>query len=109
MKQLHLTHNGKEYTLEFTRKTVERMEREGFLIGDIVDKPAITLPTLFAGAFYANHPFDAPRKVTDAIFDTISNKRELIGKLAEMYNEPISAMMEDPADEAGNANWTANW
>lgn len=56
-KQLNFKYNGTEYTLEFTRRTVEQMEREGFVAGDITDKPMIMLPTLFAGAFKAHHKF----------------------------------------------------
>ena len=34
---------------------------------------------------------------------------ELIGKLAEMYNEPISALVDEPEENEGNLNWTASW
>ena len=50
-KQLRFTYNEKEYCLEFTRKSVEMMEKQGFVAGDITDKPMTTLPALFAGAF----------------------------------------------------------
>ena len=50
-KKISFVHDGKEYTLEYTRKSIEIMERQGFVIGDIVDKPMLTLPALFAGAF----------------------------------------------------------
>jgi hypothetical protein len=48
-KQITFEFEGKNYTLEFTRKSIETMERQGFVIGDIVDKPMLTLPALFAG------------------------------------------------------------
>ena len=38
-----------------------------------------------------------------------TNKEELIGKLAEMYNEPILALVEEPEDAEGNVSWTASW
>ena len=34
---------------------------------------------------------------------------ELIGKLAEMYNEPIIALVEEPEENEGNVSWTASW
>ena len=34
---------------------------------------------------------------------------ELIGKLAEMYNEPIMALVEEPEESEGNTNWTTDW
>ena len=38
-KQLCIKYNDKEYTLEYTRKSIELMERRGFKISDIQDKP----------------------------------------------------------------------
>lgn len=107
-KQICFTHNGKDYTLEYTRRSVERMEREGFLASEMRDKPMTTLPALFAGAFYANHPW-VKREVINEIFAKMGDKSELIGKLAEMYNEPISALVDDPEENAGNVSWTASW
>ena len=56
-KQLRFTYKDKEYCLEFTRRSVETMERNGFIANDIREKPMTTLPALFAGAFLANHRF----------------------------------------------------
>mgnify|MGYP002515645119 CR=1 FL=1 len=107
-KQLTFTYDGKEYCLEFTRRSVEMMERNGFVASDVRDKPMTTLPALFAGAFLAHHRF-LKQTVIDEIYDHMGNKQELIGKLAEMYNEPINALVSDPEDDAGNVSWTASW
>lgn len=107
-KQLKFTFEDKDYTLEFTRKSVEQMERNGFKINDISEKPMLTLPTLFAGAFIANHPFTR-RDVIDRIYTHMTNRQELIGKLAEMYNEPLSTLVDEPEGNEGNLNWTASW
>lgn len=109
-KQLTINVEGKEYTLEFTRRTVQEMEKRGFVASDIYDKPMTTLPALFAGAFLANHRFVKP-EVIDNIFNKLTRKQELISKLSEMYNEPILALVEEPAEEEdkGNVDWTATW
>lgn len=107
-KQLNFNFMGTDYCLEFTRRSVETMERQGFRAADITDKPMTTLPTLFAGAFIAHHPY-VKRKVIDEIYSRLNNKQELIGKLAEMYNEPILALVDDPEENEGNVNWTATW
>lgn len=107
-KQLTFSVEGKEYTLEFTRRTVQEMERKGFIASDITDKPMTTLPALFAGAFLANHRFVKP-EVIENIYNKLTKKQELIGKLAEMYNEPILALVEEPAEDKGNVDWTATW
>ena len=107
-KQLRFTYQDKEYCLEFTRKSVEIMEKKGFVIADIESKPVTVLPTLFAGAFLANHRF-VKQEVIDEIYARIKNKSELISKLAEMYNEPIMALVDEPEESAGNVDWTASW
>lgn len=107
-KQLKFTYQDREYCLEYTRKSVELMERQGFVASDINDKPMTVLPALFSGAFLANHRF-VKKEVIDEIFAKLTNKSELIGKLAEMYNEPIMALIDDPEEAEGNVDWTASW
>lgn len=107
-KQLIFTYEGKEYTLEFTRKTVSEMERRGFIAAEVETKPMSTLPALFRGAFLAHHR-STKDNVIDAIFEKMTNKGDLIGKLAEMYNEPIMALVEEPEESKGNLEWTASW
>lgn len=104
-KQLRFTFEDKEYVLEFTRKTVTEMERKGFIASEVENKPMSTLPALFAGAFLAHHRF-VKQEVVDSIFSKMKNKDELIGKLAEMYNEPILALVEEPAENEENLDWT---
>ena len=107
-KQLSFNHKGTQYCLEYTRKSVETMERNGFVATDIKEKPMTTLPALFAGAFLAHHRF-VKQEVIDEIFSKMTNKSELIGKLAEMYNEPIMSLIDEPEEDEGNVDWTASW
>lgn len=107
-KTLTIKYNDSEYTLEFTRKSIEILEKRGFKITDIQDKPVSTLPMLFAGAFIAHHKFAKP-EVIEEIFSKLKNKEELLDKLAEMYNEPILAMMDEPEESEGNLDWETNW
>lgn len=107
-KQLKFTYNDKDYTLEFTRRTVAEMEKRGFIASDVENKPMTTLPALFAGAFLAHHRFEK-QEVIDEIYSKLTNKEDLIGKLAEMYNEPIMTLVEEPEKSEGNVNWTTNW
>lgn len=107
-KQLEFEHDGKKYTLEFTRRTVSEMEKKGFIASEITDKPMTTLPALFAGAFLAHHRF-VKQEMIEEIFSKLTKKEDLVGKLAEMYNEPIMALVEDPEENKGNISWTATW
>lgn len=106
-KTITFEHGGTEYTLEYTRRTVTEMEKKGFVISAVSEKPMSTLPELFAGAFLAHHR-GIKRETVDKIFEDIPDKEEFVGKLAEMYVEPLEALMEEPKQE-GNASWKANW
>jgi hypothetical protein len=108
-KQIKFEYNDKEYTLEFTRESVKQMEREGFKAGEILEKPMLTLPKLFAGAFKAHHKFGLKANEIDAIFNSFKNKDALFEKLAEMYNEPIEAMLDEPKDEGNAIAWEASF
>ena len=103
-KQINFTYNGKDYTLEYTRESVKQMEREGFVANDIITKPMLTLPKLFAGAFKAHHRFDTKQKQIDEIFELFKSKQALVEKLAEMYAEPMETLLDD-VDEGNAIAW----
>lgn len=105
-KQLKFTYKDKEYTLEFTRRTVTEMEKKGFIAAEVETKPMSTLPALFEGAFLAHHRFEK-QSVIEEIYSKMKDKMSLIERLAEMYNEPIKAMLDEP--EEGNLEWTPSW
>lgn len=104
--RINFTYDGKDYCLEYTRQTVKRMEDRGFVASRIVEAPMTILPELFAGSFQANHKF-TDRKVIDAIYDKMLDKRQLLETLTQMYNEPIEALMAD-GDEGNGIAWTTN-
>lgn len=107
-KKISFIYDGKEYTLEYTRKSIEIMERQGFNVNDISEKPMTTLPALFAGAFLAHHKW-VKKDVIDEIYNRLENKQDLLQKLTEMYNEPIEALFEEPKESEGNVSWEASW
>ena len=105
-KQITIKYEGTDYTLEYTRKSIQKMEAQGFNIGGISDTPMTTLPKLFAGAFLAHHQF-VRQETIDAIYALLPDKEGLIGKLSEMYSEPLQALLAEPKE--GNLKWEANW
>ncbi|WP_314156382.1 DUF5055 domain-containing protein [Stomatobaculum longum] len=107
-KTLEFTYKGKDYVLEYTRKSVQEMEKRGFVAADADTKPMTVLPMMFEGAFLAHHRFEK-KEVIDEIFSKMSDKENLIAKLAEMYNEPIMTLLDEPSEKEGNVNWTVNW
>ena len=107
-KQLNFEYKGINYTLEFTRRTVEQMEKEGFVADDVKRMPMTALPTLFAGAFKAHHRL-VKREVIDAIYEKMTDKAGLIAALAAMYNEPLLALLDEPTESSENFTWTQSW
>lgn len=107
-KQITISHEGTTYTLEFNRKAVERLERQGFVLDDVVSKPLTTLPALFHGAFYMHHS-GITRERTDAILYSIADTTGLVGRLADMYNDPVLALIGDEESETKNVKWDASW
>ena len=103
--------SGVTYTLEYTRKSVEMMEKSGFVADDVQRKPMTMLPALFAGAFLAHHRF-VKRDVIDNIYARLNHKDELISALVEMYNEPLLSLLDEPEQQEGNEgnlNWKTGW
>lgn len=107
-KTINIEFEGVPYTLEYTRKSIEIMERRGFKISDLEEKPVTTFPALFAGAFLAHHKF-VNQDIINKILSRLKDKDTLVGKLAEMYNEPILEMMNGPGESEGNLDWGTSW
>lgn len=105
-KSIKFKYEGKEYELEFNRRSVELLEKRGFVADDISKAPLTQLPILFNGAFQMHHK-GMTMETTNKILATLKNTTDLIGKLAEMYSEPILALIDDTDEK--NVEWEANW
>lgn len=101
-KQIVLTYDGNEYTLEFNRKIVKRMEENGFVVD--TNKPATMITELFRGAFMMHHKKISPDLV-EKIWDVQHGKDKLLGELVSMYTEPIAALMDEDEGEEENPTW----
>lgn len=111
-KTITFTYDKTAYTLEFTRETVSVLEQNGLSIQDvrnIGERPMTSIMMLFTGAFMAHHRKAASiNGLIEKIWASIPDKQQLITTLAEMYTEPVDAMMEEPEDEKGKTVWTVN-
>lgn len=103
MSKIVLTHDKKEYVLEYSRQSVKTMESQGFVLDEITSKPMTMIPLLFSGAFIKNCK-GVKRAVIDDIFDGIGDKTALMQALMEMYAETLSTLTEENAE--GNVTWT---
>ena len=90
-------HKGTQYTLEYSRDAVKQMERSGFNIENAGSQPVTSLLVLFKGAFIAHHPRTS-QTVIDEIWENLGDKEGLFEALANLYNEPIEALMKEPEE-----------
>lgn len=103
-RKIHFVYKGKKYDLEYTRSSIKEMERKGFVVSEVLDKPMSLLPDLFAGAFIANHRFTS-RKLIDEMFSKFDDKGELLGALAEMYALIIDDFIAELEKEKNGLAW----
>ena len=110
-KTITFTYKKTAYTLEFTRETVTLLEQNGLSLADVqnmADKPMTAMTMLFRGAFIAHHKKAAAiDTLMDEIWNSIPDKQDLIKTLAEMYTEPLDALLNEPEDE-GKTAWTVH-
>ena len=94
--------NGREYTLEFIRKSVSNTEQAGLDVNRLESASMTMIPILFWGAFLMHHP-QMTREQTDKIlFDGLGGldgkEMEYLGRL---YAEPFKALVADE-ERTGN-------
>lgn len=108
-KTILFEHNGKDYTLAFTRDSVTRLERGlDFRLEDVAAKPMSGFGDLFYGSFLAKQP-TIKRSETDKLFSLFTNKEQLIEKLADMYASALDTLTEEPEEHEGNITWVTDW
>ena len=110
--QITLTYKNEKYTLEYTRLTATAIEKQGFSLDELTNKPNTMIPLLVHGAFLRHHR-DLKSKFIDEIYSNIINKSGkegedgFIGVLADMYAETVSTLTDENAVDEGNAaTWT---
>ena len=106
-KTINFTYKEKEYTLEFTRHTIEVMESQGVVITNIEKKIFSSIPMLFKFSFLAHHK-RVKQKEIDEIFNLFANKEQLASTLFEMLNETITTLLEEPDDTKNAIKWEMN-
>ena len=95
---------GRKYTLEFNRRIVKRMEKNGFKLD--MEQPNNMIADLFQGAFQMHHKGVTPDRAKE-IWKFQKGKDELLGILTKLYMKPLEDMMAEDATEEddGNPTW----
>lgn len=91
------------YTLEFNKRTVKAMERNGFKMD--TDYPYTMVDDLFRGAFQMHHK-GMSRERIEEIWAQQTKKEDLLTALIQLYNAPMEEMMSDAETEDETPTWT---
>lgn len=105
-KRLILTDKeGNKYTLEFNRITIDRMQRNGFVID--TERLYMSAKDLITGAFHMHHRGMEWDKI-EKVWKAQSHRDELLKKLVELFYQPTIDLMgtEEQATEDENPTWT---
>lgn len=86
--------NGKEYTLEFSRKSVVKAEQAGLEINALDTKSMTMIPLLFWGAFIMHHPYITRDQTDKILFDGLGGlNEEEMTYLGKLYAEPFQTLI----------------
>ena len=106
-----VTYDNKDYLLEYTRNIAKQMEQQGFVFGQVSEKPATMVPLLVYGAFM-KHNKGIKRALVDEIYEHIIDKigddgEGFVQTLMEMYAEAVKTLTDSESSDKGNAAvWT---
>lgn len=102
--KINISYEGKDYVLEYDRESIEIMEKRGFSINELSQKPMMMLPIAFQGLFYKNHK-GTKTKTIEEIYDKIKNKQKLTETIGTMLSEAYNTLFEDNENDEGNLDW----
>ena len=95
------------YELDFSRESIEFMERQNFKIDETLDFPVTNIPKLFFYAFRKNHRKLAKNQ-TDALLKKLGGLTpNMIERLIQLYNQAaMSNNIQDEEDLEKNSEAT---
>lgn len=89
------TLDGREYTLEFDKKSVKFADARGFALEDVDRYPMSKMYELFWYSFRKNHPSVSLEKA-ERIFDGIGQLPEgFMQRLSALYMKPFEGFTEE--------------
>lgn len=96
---------GRKYTLEFNRRVVDAMEKNGFKLDP--EAPVSMVSELVQGAFRM-HSREHGKLTPDRIMEiwAIQRKKdELLTALTTLYMKPVNDLMAEPEGESDDPTW----
>ena len=93
---------GREYTLEYNRRTVAKTEQAGFDVNQIESKSMTMIPLLFWGAFLMHHPHMTKEQTDKILFDGMGGlSADEMAYLGKLYAAPFQTLIASE-DEGAN-------
>jgi len=94
--------NGKEYSLEFNRKSVSKTEQAGLDVNKMDSQSMTMIPILFWGAFQMHHPHMTKDQTDKILFDGMGGlSEEEMAYLGKLYAEPFQTLIAS-STQSGN-------
>ena len=85
---------GREYTLEYSRKSVVKAENAGLDVNQLESKSMTMIPLLFWGAFLMHHPYMTKEQTDKILFDGLGGLNEdELGYLGKLYAAPFESLI----------------
>ncbi len=92
--------NGREYTLEFSRKTVAKTEDAGLDVNRLDAASMTMIPLMFWGAFLMHHPHMNKEQTDKILFDGLGGlKPEELEHLGKLYAAPFQTLIVKEDEE----------
>ena len=92
---------GREYTLEFNRKSVVKAEQAGLDVNALESKSMTMIPLLFWGAFLMHHPHMTREQTDKILFDGLGGlNEEEMSYLGHLYAAPFLTLIA--SEDEGN-------
>lgn len=93
---------GKEYILEFSRKSVVKTEQAGLDINKLESASMTMIPLLFWGAFLMHQPYITKEQTDKILFDGLGGLNDSeMAYLGKLYAAPFQSLVASE-DEGAN-------
>ena len=92
---------GREYTLEFSRKSVSKAEQAGLDVNRLESASMTMIPIMFWSAFLMHHPHMTREQTDKILFDGLGGlSEEEMAHLGKLYATPFQSLIasEDEAN-----------
>lgn len=85
---------GREYTLEFNRRSVVKTEQAGFNVNELESKSMTMVPLMFWGAFLMHHPYITKEQTDAILFDKLEGlNADEMAHLGKLYAAPFQTLV----------------